>query len=112
VVRRAASLHDDHPDSPVPEPAFELPARQALLRDNLPAIISNSDLEYALGKINCNGSRMHFGLLSSKSDPHEHRHRLFGDEKTEESIPSITVESLLASLGNRIRSQAILVTIS
>jgi len=54
-------------------------------------------LKYTLGQINCHGSSMHFGLLSSKADshPHEHRHRLLGDEKTGESIPSFKAGKLL-----------------
>jgi hypothetical protein len=36
---------------------------------------------------------MHFGLLSSKTDPHphEHRQRQLGAEKTGESIPSLNL---------------------
>jgi hypothetical protein len=73
------------------EPTLKLTAVQALLIDKFPFVIGNSNLEYTLGQINCNGSSMHFGLLSSKTDPrpHEHRYRLFGDEKVEESIPSV-----------------------
>jgi len=88
---RTAGLHDDQPHITVVEPAFELAAGQAQLFDNFPPVISNSDLEYTFGQINSNGSSMHFGLLSSKTDPHphEHRHRLLSDEKTGESIPSV-----------------------
>jgi hypothetical protein len=59
--------------------------------NQLPIGISNGDLEYTLGKINGNGSSIHFGLLSLKTDthPHEHRLRQFGAEKMGESIPSI-----------------------
>jgi len=53
--------------------------------------IGNNDLEYTLGQINCNGSSMHFGLLSSKTDPHGHRLRQLRAEKTGESIPSVKV---------------------
>lgn len=38
-----------------------------------PFVIINSDLEYTLGQINCNVSSMHFGLLSSKTDPVLHQ---------------------------------------
>src|SRR6185369_11307480 len=91
MVGLATGFHDHQSNIPVVEPALELAAVQTKLLDNLPVVIGNSDLEYTLGQINCNGSSMHFGLLSSKTDPHphEHRHRLLGDEKTGESIPSI-----------------------
>jgi hypothetical protein len=71
------------------KPAFELATSQAQLLDNFPLVIGNSDLEYTLDQINGNGSSMHFGLLSSKTDPHEHRQRQLGAEKTGESIPSL-----------------------
>ena len=75
---------------PVVEPALELGAGQAVRFDNLPVVIGNSQLEDTLGQINGNGSSMHFGLLSLKTDPHphEHRWRQFGAKKTGESIPS------------------------
>jgi hypothetical protein len=90
VVRRAARFHDDEPDVPVLKPAFELQAGQAMLFGNFPLVIANGNLEYSLGQINGHGSSMHFGLLVSKTDPHppEHRWRVFGAEKTGESIPS------------------------
>ena len=69
---------------------FELATGQTKLLDNFPFVIDNGNLEYTLGQINRNGSSMHFGLLSSKTDPHphEHRQRQLGAEKTGESIPS------------------------
>ena len=98
-MRRTTGFHDDQPHIPVVEPAFKLAAGQPLLFDDIPLVIGNSDLEYTLGQINCNGSSMHFGLLSSKTDPHphEHRHRLFGDEKTGESIPSVNAGEMPVS---------------
>jgi len=46
---------------------------------------------------------MHFGLLSSKADshPHEHRHRLLGDEKTGESIPSVKAQPAAAGTSRK-----------
>ena len=90
MMRGTTGFHDHQPDITVVEPAFELAAGQALLLDDFPMRIGNSDLEYTLGQINCNGSSMHFGLLSLKTDPHphEHRQRQLGAEKTGESIPS------------------------
>ncbi|MGC4090829.1 MAG: hypothetical protein QM756_23740 [Polyangiaceae bacterium] len=84
MVGQATGFHDHQPHIPIVEPAFELAAGQPFLPDNFPFVISNGNLEYTLGQINCNGSSMHFGLLSSKTDPHphEHRYRLLGDEKT------------------------------
>ncbi|WP_186453824.1 hypothetical protein [Denitratisoma sp. DHT3] len=59
--------------------------------DDFPFVICNSNLEYTLGKINGHGSSMHFGLISSKTDPrpHEHRWRPLGARKAGESIPSV-----------------------
>ena len=90
VMGRAASFHDDQSNVPVLEAALELAARQPLLPNNIPLVIGHGNLEYILGQINRHGSSMYFGLLSSKTDPHPHEHRLrlFGDEKTGESIPS------------------------
>ena len=98
MVGGPAGFHDHQPHITIVKPALKLTAGQALLLDDFSIVIGNSDLEYTLGQINSHGRRMHFGLLSSKTDPHpdEHRHRLLGDEKTGESIPSLqpTVKKL------------------
>ena len=88
------------------EPALELVSGQPLLLDKLPIAICNSDLEYTLGQIHCNGSSMHFGLLSSKPDPHphEHRRRLFRAKKTGESIPSVNTDRPQATLAGSLRA--------
>lgn len=63
---------------PIVEPAFELAAGQVLLIDDFPFVIGCGNLEYTLGQINCNGSSMHFGVLSSKTDPNPHELRRYG----------------------------------
>lgn len=103
VVCRPAGFHDHQIDPAVLEPPFELQPGQPVLLDDFPLVIGDGNLEYTLGKINDNGSSMHFGLLSSMTDPHphEHRWRLFGAEKTGESIPSVkpTVKSFAFAVG-------------
>lgn len=91
MVGGAAGFHDDQADGSILEPALELATGQAMLLDDFPFVICNSNLEYTLGKINGHGSSMHFGLLSSKTDPrpHEHRWRPLGARKAGESIPSL-----------------------
>lgn len=73
------------------EPALELGTRQAVRFDHLPRGIGDRELKNTFGKINGNSSSIHFGLLSLKTDPHPHEHRLrqFGAKKTGESIPSL-----------------------
>ena len=73
MVSRNAGFHDDEPDNKVVKIELELDTSQAKLLDNFTLVIGNRDLEYTLDQINSNGSSMHFELLSSKTNPHEHR---------------------------------------
>ncbi len=45
------------------EPVFELTARQTMRFDDAPLAISHGELKNVLGKINGNGSSIHFGFL-------------------------------------------------
>ena len=85
----------------------KLGAAKAVLFDDLPIVIGYGNLEYTLGQINGNGSSMHFGLLSSKTDPHPHEHRLrlLGAEKTGESIPSVNLTTESGALSERAASR-------
>jgi len=59
---RAAGFHDDQTDIAIPEPALELAAGQSLRFDHAPLAVGDGHLEYAFGKINGNGSSIHFGF--------------------------------------------------
>jgi hypothetical protein len=100
VVGRTAGFHDNQRNVPILELALEQATGQAMLFNKLPGVIGDGNLEYTLGQITCNGSSMHFGLLSLNTDPHsrEYRWRLLGAEKTGESIPSLQPTSALSRL--------------
>jgi hypothetical protein len=68
-MRRAAGFHDDQRDIVVGEPALKLRAGQPVLLEHFPLVIDEGDLEYTFGQINRNGSSMHSGPLSLKTDP-------------------------------------------
>ncbi len=71
VVGGAAGFHDDQRDFAVREPALELRARQAMRFDDMPLAIGHGQLENVLGKIDGDGSSIHFGFLElSGADPH------------------------------------------
>ena len=62
VVGGAAGFHDDQRDFAVREPALELRARQAMRFDDMPLAIGHGQLENVLGKIDSDGSSIHFGF--------------------------------------------------
>jgi hypothetical protein len=65
VVRRRAGFHHHQAHRTIVEPALELPKREARALKHLPVLIGRDELEYALGKVNGNGSSIHLGLLRS-----------------------------------------------
>jgi hypothetical protein len=49
----------------IPEPALELPTRQACPLKHFPLLVGDGQLEDALGKVNGNSSSIHIGLPRS-----------------------------------------------
>jgi hypothetical protein len=50
------------------KPALELRAAQSRALNHAPVLVRNSDLEYALCQINCDGRSIHVGLLPGCAD--------------------------------------------
>ena len=64
VVRGAARLHHHPLDGTVSEPAFKLPAREAMACGDLPVLIGHGELKDVLCQIDGDGRSIHLGLLS------------------------------------------------